>query len=405
MSHITDNIRKYILGQDLYQTCKERGGAVSSDELSWRLKMLQDEGLFKDCSKEDLVRICDFKKEPTSSCAASLSGRDKSDWESLNVCGICMVDEDSKEELPIRTPCGHMFHASCLMSWAKGFLEFKCPLCRRTIYVNTSNGNVIFSENALRVAQPRMDQEQIDRQLVQSHALYNRFKRRYNQLMRNRVGMSRMSSYINRIDVGRLENNRFYLEECKRYVDQHHREFRMGDLLTLLAFVKKNDVDLSSPNMAALDFASYCFDAIIPSGRASGELFQGIDLNMITPIMETIVWCYELVSTAKEFRFTDDNHVFMLWHYDEDINTEIRQALRNMMTYYANKKSPYIVDLVTNINLEIRESFLRAAATMVNLMFPDENLVYSSTLGAYIGSREWTLNKLREAAEFFENEE
>jgi len=137
---ITTLIRKHVLGQDLYDMCAEKGGRVEKAQLAWRLKQLQDEGLFKDCSEEDLARICDFKKEPSSDCTKSLFDNarevdDSSRFKEFNTCGICYLDEDEKGKLPLRTPCGHMIHGSCLYR-ASDDGDVNCPFCRKPLIVN-----------------------------------------------------------------------------------------------------------------------------------------------------------------------------------------------------------------------------------------------------------------------------
>ena len=134
---MTTAIRKQVLGQDLYDMCLERGGRVERSQLTWRLKQLQEEGLFEGCSEDDLVRVCDFRKEPSSGCAKHMFEQDK--YTDFNTCAICIDVEDEEGMLPIRTPCGHMMHASCLSKTEqplRGTLPYlipTCPFCRKGI--------------------------------------------------------------------------------------------------------------------------------------------------------------------------------------------------------------------------------------------------------------------------------
>jgi len=133
---LTTEIRKQVLGQDLYDLCLEQGGRVEREQLSWRLKQLQEEGLFEGCSEEDLVRVCDFKTEPSSGCAKHLFERVREDkYTDFNTCAICADMEDEESLLPSRTPCGHMVHGSCLLKASNRYGLGLCPFCRKQLKV------------------------------------------------------------------------------------------------------------------------------------------------------------------------------------------------------------------------------------------------------------------------------
>ena len=66
-------IRKYVLGEELYEYCYQHGRKISSELLQQRLTQLQKRGLFTDCTEADLVNICDFKSKPSQTCERSLA--------------------------------------------------------------------------------------------------------------------------------------------------------------------------------------------------------------------------------------------------------------------------------------------------------------------------------------------
>ena len=143
---MTTAIRKQVLGQDLYDMCLEQGGRVEREQLSWRLKQLQDEGLFTGCSEEDLVRVCDFKTEPSSGCAKHLFERVREDkYTDFNTCAICADMEDEESLLPSRTPCGHMVHGSCLLRATNRSGIGLCPFCRTQLKVEKQGRKFLIS--------------------------------------------------------------------------------------------------------------------------------------------------------------------------------------------------------------------------------------------------------------------
>ena len=72
----TTMIRKLVFGQSLYNSCITNKGKVARSTLEHRLKQLQSQSYFKDCSVEDLAALCSLKEfEPmktTNQCIDDL---------------------------------------------------------------------------------------------------------------------------------------------------------------------------------------------------------------------------------------------------------------------------------------------------------------------------------------------
>lgn len=51
----------------------------------------------------------------------------------------CTICYDSLGRVPIKLPCGHLFHEECLILWV--YTNKSCPLCRRNVDVKTIYGN------------------------------------------------------------------------------------------------------------------------------------------------------------------------------------------------------------------------------------------------------------------------
>jgi hypothetical protein len=74
-------VRKLLLGEDLYNECKQNGGVITSDQLDQRVKHINNRMFFKkrNCARQDLIDVCalsdvqDVKAiEKHSSCLSTI---------------------------------------------------------------------------------------------------------------------------------------------------------------------------------------------------------------------------------------------------------------------------------------------------------------------------------------------
>ena len=49
-------------------------------------------------------------------------------------CAICLYDFDNPDMSNINLPCGHIYHANCILNWFDKNMH--CPLCRvKYVYI------------------------------------------------------------------------------------------------------------------------------------------------------------------------------------------------------------------------------------------------------------------------------
>jgi len=352
---LTDAIRRQVLGQDLYESCRENGDRISVDDLRWRLKQLQEEGIFKDCDEQDIVRVCNFKETPKSTCGRSLFG---ANFESVNSCGICMIDKDEKGKYPTRTPCGHMYHRTCLDTWAKGGREFQCPSCRRMIYIVDGKFTLERPVAPSHAVQPEMDRNFIEipylfiQPQIRENAPNLRNNPTYQYIMNlkrsmveSRYGMSDASTYIESNMYQILHTDDFYT--VLNTVESHQDEMRLGDLLTILILLSESGI---SPRFHF--FICMCLRTI-----TLAPLFRDIpaDDRLKQLIMTILVSFVDLNLTTDTYP-RDAGYFFFSFfqffsaRYNEDYVRCISEAYREVFRMYAETRN------FSKIRLLIRHS-------------------------------------------------
>ena len=146
MSKTLDNIRKLLLGSELYSKCLSNG--LSSQELSERLEMLQHRNCLTSCNLNDLIKVCRLNTSPSQRCKSSIKKEEKNDEPCSNYfenqkqqdCAICLEKLD-QGEVSYVGKCGHLFHKTCIEDFIKSGInknvtngQPQCPICRGPVF-------------------------------------------------------------------------------------------------------------------------------------------------------------------------------------------------------------------------------------------------------------------------------
>jgi Ring finger domain len=128
-----EQIRKGILGPQLYKLCKDK--KATDDHLEDRAFILS-KTIGEKCSKDDIINLCNLSSTSTidSECSNNFENplllKLNDLLEGQVECPICYDDLD--ETARIIGKCGHIYHENCLNDLIKRRLN-KCPLCREPI--------------------------------------------------------------------------------------------------------------------------------------------------------------------------------------------------------------------------------------------------------------------------------
>ena len=132
-----DQIRRMLLGPQVYQLCKDKKATEFhlEERAYWISKKIGDV-----CTVEDLVNLCGLKSQETSAseiCAEQSTNPELKKFnemlESQTECAICF--EELGTTFTAAGPCGHLFHDDCLKQLIRAGGRQRCPSCRGELEV------------------------------------------------------------------------------------------------------------------------------------------------------------------------------------------------------------------------------------------------------------------------------
>jgi len=223
---ITTNIRKTVLGLNLYNQCIQNGGRIEKKVLEKRLKKLQIEGHFTDCDVDTFAKLCSLREnaplEETNSCLDELETELEDVNDKYNVCSICAdtvrIDDNGVPQGIIELhPCGHEIHRECLRDFVKSWGRSTiCPICRTPV-----------DDSSLQVENLLTLEERQARSLARSRAGHDVMypnvtagdimRRDEENVERTRLGhLRRMKAILEEEDATPIDRITRFLRECKQ---------------------------------------------------------------------------------------------------------------------------------------------------------------------------------------------
>jgi len=116
----------------IYNVSKERRDIFLSSIKDTELlnKVIIDEMSCVDNDKDEEVETC-----PNEDAIDNKTSNDNlSDKEALNICSICLHEQEINEYCSEIRSCSHTFHHACISSWIERSLI--CPVCRKQMITN-----------------------------------------------------------------------------------------------------------------------------------------------------------------------------------------------------------------------------------------------------------------------------